>query len=72
VGLYVITFTGGKLISSDAVKHYSNVYDVVSSGFATLEGADSNNCNINCGRGGALEDERLINTYFEIRLVYTL
>ena len=72
VGLYTITFTGGKLISSDAVKHYSNVYDVVSSGFATLEGSDSNNCNINCGRSGALEDGRLINTYIEIRLVYTL
>lgn len=72
VGLYTITFTGGKLISSDAVKHYSNVYDVVSSGFATLEGSDSNNCNINCGRSGALEDGRLVNTYIEIRLVYTL
>jgi len=70
-GLYTIAFTGGKLVSSDAVSHYSNVYDVENSGFATIEGFDNNECNIKCGRSGALADDRLSNTYIEIRLVYT-
>ena len=71
-GDYTIVFTGDKLISAFAVKHYSFIYDGTSDGFVTVEGGDSNTAIIKCFRSGALADDRLDNAYIEIRLVYTL
>ena len=72
VGDYTITVTGDKFVSMNAVKHYSSIYDATSDGFVIVEGGDANTALIRCYRGGVLEDDRLSETYIEIRLVYTL
>ena len=72
VGDYTITVTGDKFVSMNAVKHYSSIYDATTDGFVIVEGVDANTALIKCYRGGALEDDRLMSVYIEIRLVYTL
>jgi len=72
IGEYAIEFTGNKLVSSEAVKHFSYVFDGTSQGVYTVEGASSTSAVIKCYRSGALDDDRLANAYIEIRLVYTL
>jgi len=71
VGSYSIEFTGNKLVSSDAVKHFSFIYDTELQGFYTIEGASAVGATIKSARNGALEDGRLDHAYIEIRLVYT-
>ena len=71
-GLYQIIFTGGKLISDNAVAYFSLIYEGDNQGFVVVNGGDLNTAEISCYRGGALTDDRLNNTYIEIRLVYTL
>lgn len=70
-GVYSITFSGGKLVAPEAVKHYSVVYDGEQQGFYTVEGSSTVEALIKCFRSGAFADDRLDNSYIEIRLVYT-
>jgi len=71
-GEYQIVFTGGKLISDNAVAYFSLIYDGENQGFVVVKGGDLNTAEIFCYKGGALTDDRLITAYIEIRLVYTL
>ncbi len=72
VGDYTITVTGGKFISADAVAHFSVIYDGENQGFAVVQGSSNNEVILKCYRSAALADDRLSETYIEIRLVYTL
>lgn len=71
-GTYSITFTSNKLVTADATKHFSFVYDGEAQGFYTIEGTSNTDAVIKCFRSGAFADDRLDNSYIEIRLVYTL
>lgn len=70
-GRYSIVFTSGKLVSADATKHFSFIYDGEAQGFYTIEGVSGTDAEIKCFRSGAYADDRLANAYIEIRLVYT-
>lgn len=70
-GTFGILFTGNKLVSGDALKHFSFIYDTELQGFYTIEGASATAAVIKSARNGALEDSRLDHAYIEIRLVYT-
>ena len=72
VGDYTITVTGGKFISADAVAYFSVIYDGENQGFAVVQGSSNNEVILKCYRSAALADDRLSETYIEIRLVYTL
>jgi hypothetical protein len=70
-GRYSIAFTSGKLVSADATKHFSFIYDGEAQGFYTIEGVSGTDAEIKCFRSGAYADDRLDHAYIEIRLVYT-
>lgn len=71
-GRYSIAFTSGKLVSADATKHFSFIYDGEAQGFYTIDGVSGTDAEIKCFRSGAYADDRLDRSYIEIRLVYTL
>lgn len=72
IGVYDMTFTGNKLVSGDALKHFSFIWNLELQGFYTIEGVSATAATIKSARNGALEDGRLTDAYIEIRLVYTL
>lgn len=72
IGVYDMNFTGNKLVSGDALKHFSFIWNLELQGFYTIEGVSATAATIKSARNGALEDDRLTDAYIEIRLVYTL
>jgi hypothetical protein len=70
-GIYGITFSTGKLVDANAVKHFSYIYEGDQQGFYSIEGTSGADAVIKCFRNGAAADDRLNSAYIEIRLVYT-